>query len=166
MLHWKKKLGSRIGVLLLAFAAMFGIGVFNAGSASATQVSFHIQHIQAGYCLDSNSAGSVYMNPCQADNQYQQWRYIWYSNVGAYAIQDVMTGRCLNSSSSGLGTIPTCGGLVSYGQWWNVWSGNWGSQFENWDNDYCLDGANQSVYPTRGTCVASNLYQNWYAHYL
>jgi hypothetical protein len=67
---------------------------------------FGLDH--GGYCLDSNAAGNVYVNPCQVPgNKYQDWSWTeWqasspYGDYDFYSIQDQETGRCLDSNAAG-----------------------------------------------------------------
>jgi hypothetical protein len=155
----KKRIAGRIGALLSAFAAVLGLGLAGAGSAYADGGNIHhIQHAVGGSCLDSNTGGSVYFNPCQSGNGYQEWRFIYVTN-GLWHIQDVNTGLCLRVDYQyGLGTTSTCGNN-DMGVLWQLWNGN--RQFENGDNFACLDGNTSRPYQTQGTCVAGNMYQTW-----
>lgn len=68
-----------------------------------------LQDWQTQRCLDSNTAGAVYTNPCQVPgNQYQDWTITEWESVsptGAasvfYSYRDVATNRCLDSNTSG-----------------------------------------------------------------
>jgi serine/threonine-protein kinase len=59
-----------------------------------------------GRCLDSNSAGNVYTNPCQfPGNPYQNWVGIQLTDTSdgytVYAFYDYETFRCLDSNANG-----------------------------------------------------------------
>jgi hypothetical protein len=70
---------------------------------------FGLQTGVGGYCLDSNTAGSVYVLPCQVPgNKFQDWNWTeWkaYSPYQGYyyfySIKDQATGRCLDSNAAG-----------------------------------------------------------------
>lgn len=50
-------------------------------------------------CLDSNTRGSVYLGPCERDNQNQWWREEKTST--GWKLLNVATGRVLDSNSNG-----------------------------------------------------------------
>jgi hypothetical protein len=67
-------------------------------------IEYSLQDEQTGRCLDSNSAGSLYTNPCQAPgNRYQMWTASNGSglNFGTNFIGDVQTGLYLDGNSAG-----------------------------------------------------------------
>jgi hypothetical protein len=72
---------------------------------------YSIQDQATGRCLDSNAAGAVYTNPCQAPgNAYQDW-YWSAANVSGFSnFTDVATGLTLYGipgSILGTMTVPT-----------------------------------------------------------
>jgi Ricin-type beta-trefoil lectin domain len=81
-----------------------------------TEYFFSFQDDATGRCLDSNSAGNLYTNPCQAPgNTYQTW---WSTETSSFF--DGATGRCLDSNSTGNAyTLPCNGGLYQY---WDVFA--------------------------------------------
>ena len=112
--------------LLMAGAALVAVGALmplSASTATAAQTAaaaspatvavgsgwFGMETWTGGYCLDGNSAGSVYVNPCQVPgNKYQDWNWTkWqaYSPYSGYyyfySIHSQATGRCLDSNAAG-----------------------------------------------------------------
>jgi hypothetical protein len=159
----KRRFIARVGGLVAAVGLIFGLGV---GAAQASVTGVHLQHATDSYCLDSNSIGDVYFNPCQHGNTYQEWNIT--STSTGYHVQDVGTGRCLDILF-GSGQVPyiatgSCGQPSAYISWKLV-SGSYGYEFDDTALGYCLDGnrnANPSIYPTTGVCIPGNGYQNWY----
>jgi hypothetical protein len=89
----------------VAAAVLLSLAVTDAAPATATptRVGFNVYSLrdqETHRCLDSNAAGRVYTNPCQAPgNPYQDWiKYTYYSG---YAFQDLATGRCLDGNAAG-----------------------------------------------------------------
>lgn len=70
-----------------------------------------LQDAQTHRCLDSNTAGSVYTNPCQfPGNHYQVWEMTeWQTSSGQlfFSYKDFATNRCLDGNASGLGHLYT-----------------------------------------------------------
>lgn len=76
----------------------------------------NIIHWTDVHCLDSNSNGNVYTNPCWPGDQYQQW-YRWGNDYqGTY--QNVATKWCLDTAGSSIFTWPCVGGPPNgYNTW-------------------------------------------------
>jgi hypothetical protein len=108
-----------IGVLLVA-----GSTSVAASPASAADATFQIVNMEAGWCLDSNFDGDVYINPCQASNPYQRW-FIWN---GGWT-KNLRTGLCLEAD--GYYNAPsirtsTCPWLQNEPrQFFQHWEGGW-----------------------------------------
>jgi serine/threonine-protein kinase len=65
------------------------------------------QDVATGRCLDSNAAGNLYTNPCQAPgNDYQTW----VGGVISNEIVDEHTGLCLDSNYAGQAYTHVCNG--------------------------------------------------------
>jgi hypothetical protein len=60
-----------------------------------------------GLCLDSNSAGAVYTNPCQEYNRYQMWEWIVQPDNVHNQVRNIATGRCLGTPSNAPGRVNT-----------------------------------------------------------
>jgi hypothetical protein len=107
----------RPSALLLGIASAAGALALAAGPVPVADAAtpatvavrsgwFGLESGNLGYCLDGNSAGSVYMNPCQVPgNHYQDWDWTeWkaYSPYSGYyyfySIKSQGTGRCLDSN--------------------------------------------------------------------
>jgi ricin-type beta-trefoil lectin protein len=58
-----------------------------------------IRGVPEGSCLDSNTAGDVYMLSCNG-GPYQYWR-VFRPDTGLPVIQDYATGLCLSEPASG-----------------------------------------------------------------
>jgi hypothetical protein len=72
------------------------------------------------FCLDSNSAGTVYVNPCQRGNRYQKWEF-WN---GGWA-RNVATRRCLENPSFSFSAIRTRPCAHVPAQYWKNWRYGW-----------------------------------------
>ena len=83
----------RRAVLIVSLALI--VAAFAAASANADASHRWIRNMVGNdFCLDSNAAGTVYVNPCQRGNAYQKWQF-WN---GGWA-RNVATGRCLENPS-------------------------------------------------------------------
>ncbi|WP_433081268.1 RICIN domain-containing protein [Dactylosporangium sp. CA-052675] len=67
---------------------------------------------QTGLCLDSNSAGSVYVLKCNG-GAYQRW---YLGGNPGYQLHNAATERCLDSSSGRLSTS-RCDNAVASQRW-------------------------------------------------
>lgn len=74
--------------------------------------------VGAGFCLDSNARGSVYLNQCQRGNRYQLWQ-VW--NRGW--TRNVATGRCLEQVERQRVRTSPCAKRPT--QYWRHWNGGW-----------------------------------------
>lgn len=100
-----------------------GNGVLNGPSSSVFSMNgnvWSLDNIAENKCLDSNASGSLYTNPCQSGNQYQEWTVIDMGD-GTRAFKDVATGLCLDGNSSTLYTL-TCN-FGGYQRWAPTWTG-------------------------------------------
>jgi hypothetical protein len=43
--------------------------------STSTLGIYNLKDVATGRCLDSNASGSIYTNPCQPTNEYQQWYF-------------------------------------------------------------------------------------------
>jgi hypothetical protein len=72
------------------------------------------------YCLDSNSNGTTYDNPCSnGANVYQLWLRIPQSN-GTNLLKNKATGRCLDGNSNGTIYTNPCNSANVYQQWFQL----------------------------------------------
>jgi hypothetical protein len=81
-----------------------------------------LQDAQTSRCLDSNTAGAAYTNPCQwPGNHYQDWTMTEWEAIAPtgvpydfFSFQDDATGRCLDSNAAGAlyTAIPTRSGTA------------------------------------------------------
>lgn len=75
----------------------------------STMYDYKVEH-----CLDSNSAGAVYLHACN-DGDHQKWRY---NGTNPITIVNHATSRCLDSDSAGrVYTLPCNGGNNQ--KWWH-----------------------------------------------
>jgi serine/threonine-protein kinase len=73
------------------------------------------QDVATGFCLDSNTSGNLYTQPCNGGS-FQKWTVTTGGIGGSVRLQDLATGRCLDSNTSGNGyTLPCNGG--NFQQW-------------------------------------------------
>ncbi|WP_155342281.1 RICIN domain-containing protein [Acrocarpospora corrugata] len=124
---------------------------------AATYYLFH--NLNTVECLDSNSGGSAYANPCNAGNNFQLYAYV--STTWGYLIQSNATGRCLDSNASGLAYTNPCSSGNAYQNWQRVnWSGS-NFQLQNIATGRCLQ-ANTSSAISTAPCNSGNTFQRWW----
>ncbi len=74
-----------------------------------------LKNYATSQCLDSNSAGQVYVSPCNGNNRYENW------NLGGQGpgktVKDLQTGRCLDGNGAGNVYTSPC---------------NWKNLYQNW----------------------------------
>ncbi|MDX3663759.1 hypothetical protein PV646_41300 [Streptomyces sp. ID05-26A] len=63
-------------VLAVALASLAALMAVTPAAQAYENVQFESIKYR-GYCLDSNAAGDVYMNPCNGNNNYQRWLMTW-----------------------------------------------------------------------------------------
>ncbi|GAA1983151.1 ricin-type beta-trefoil lectin domain protein [Catenulispora subtropica] len=84
---------------------------------------WNLQNVAVGRCLDSNTQGQLYSNPCASlSNGYQRWLITTNSN-GSLTFQDVATGLCLDGDGTSVYTHPCTAGN-GYQQWLPTWGGS------------------------------------------
>ncbi|MEU4196962.1 RICIN domain-containing protein [Kribbella sp. NPDC026611] len=89
----KTRLRGWISAAIACSVVVAGLIIGTAAPASAG-LDYNQIGNDEGYCLDSNAAGDVYLNPCDPRNPYQQW-HIWN---GGWT-KNVATGRCLQADT-------------------------------------------------------------------
>jgi Cytolethal distending toxin A/C domain len=82
-----------------------------ANDETARSTLFHLHWLGGNYCLDSSSAGQVYLNPCRSYNNFQKWSELYFPKwSGAATIQihlrNSATGHCLDSVGAQVYTRP------------------------------------------------------------
>lgn len=102
------------GVAMAAGLTVTVLAISAASSvASASTRREIIKDYKTGRCLDSNTHGSAYTQPCNGGS-YQKWYQVNTSN--GFILKNAKTGRCLDSNTHGsLYTQPCNGG--SYQVW-------------------------------------------------
>ncbi|WP_157876602.1 RICIN domain-containing protein [Streptomyces graminilatus] len=120
----------------------------NAGTASAYVGPNLLRNWETGRCLDSNSSGQVYTNPCQTGNDYQTWNML-FSRHDAYDIVEVQnkaTGLCLRYDINRRMITANC--LGSGG----AHAGLWAAVGSSWDKVQLKSafGGNECVDNTSG----------------
>jgi Ricin-type beta-trefoil lectin domain len=68
----------------------------------ARSTLFHLHWLGGNSCLESSSAGQVYLNPCRSYNNFQRWSELYFPPWSGAAtiqihLQNSATGRCLDS---------------------------------------------------------------------
>jgi hypothetical protein len=105
-------------------ATILGLALIVAGfvpaSANAASHVWIRNMVGDNFCLDSNSAGTVYVNPCQRGNRYQKWEH-WN---GGWA-RNVKTGRCLENPAFSFSAIRTRPCRQIGAQYWKNWRYGW-----------------------------------------
>jgi len=100
---------------------------YQATSESGGKYTFYSLRDKAtGRCLDSNAAGQLYTNPCQAPgNPYQDWYdhgYYQGDDVTYVAWSDLATTRALDSNYAGSAyTSPFQAPNNNYQLWYDYW---------------------------------------------
>lgn len=107
-----------------------------------------LNDIRQYWCLDSNRAGFVYINPCAngRENPHQlwdRWEGGWTRNVA--------TGMCLTNKPLGEGAFDarTVGCVNHPSQFWRSWNGGWYLSPASWFSpDSCLGRTFGDVHDT------------------
>jgi hypothetical protein len=115
-------------------------------TAPASYGSYNIHDAQTGRCLDSNTTGSAYSQPCNGGN-YQNWQ------TSGTNLIDAQTGRCLDSNTTGSAYTQPCNG-GNYQNWYSL-----GSVLIDAQTGRCLDSNTTGSLYTQ-PCNGGN-YQNW-----
>ena len=116
------------------------------------------QDYNTGWCLDGNSAGSSYTNPCYSGGDtYQEWAY--FPTEYTETVQDSQTGRCLDSNYAGNVYTSPCDGDDTY-QNWSFGGEGPGFTVQDFQTGLCLD-SNSSEADYTDSCNWNNYYQNW-----
>lgn len=105
-------------------AAILGLALILAAlTAAPANAASHLwirNMVGDDFCLDSNSVGTVYVNPCQRGNAYQKWQH-WN---GGWA-RNVATGRCLENPAFSINAIRTRSCAYTGAQYWKNWRYGW-----------------------------------------
>lgn len=106
------------GVLTLVMS--MGFATISASPASALEWTYigtnFLRNWETGRCLDSNSPGAVYTNPCQQGNDYQKWQ-VYRVERGDYdhvVLMNQATRNCLyipDDLGSGVSAVG-CGPII------------------------------------------------------
>jgi serine/threonine-protein kinase len=125
-----------------------------------------LQDAQTSRCLDSNTAGAAYTNPCQwPGNHYQDWTMTEWEAIAPtgvpydfFSFQDDATGRCLDSNAAGaLYTSPCQTPGNTYQKWYSPGGGQ--VSLSDGQTELCLD-SNSAGRAYTHACNGGN-YQNW-----
>lgn len=159
-MRFNLKIAGRLATLAASLVVLFAVAA-PAHAALTYSGDWNFQHMQNGYCLDSNTAQSVYMGKCNGGG-YQLWD-VTFRDIGTcidstcysydeISLKDTATGYCLDSNGTSVYTH-ACGGDY---QWWHVTDG--GDTLYQVATKMCLDGSGTSVYIH--SCNGG-AYQNW-----
>lgn len=182
-----RKLRAKLLVVGAALAAVGALMPLSASAATATQTAtataaaaspatvavgsgWFGMETPGGDCLDGNSAGSVYLNPCQVPgNKYQDWNWTkWqaYSPYSGYyyfySIHSQATGRCLDSNAAGdVYTNPCQAPGNAYQDWyWGPGNTSGYSKFTDVATSLSLWGVDTEN-PVRTSNNNQPQYNNW-----
>ncbi|MEW2374410.1 RICIN domain-containing protein [Streptomyces sp. NPDC006656] len=150
-------LAATLGASALLFSGM-------AGSASAIDLEpvrpDQVKNVQTGLCLDSDTQGKAYTNPCRNDNKYQQW-WVHFNDAGQYQLENRQTGLCLQAGSGDSVVTASCSATKS-AQWWTLNGiGNQRYVLSNVANGRSLD-SNQKGQAYTSPHSLSNPYMQWW----
>jgi Ricin-type beta-trefoil lectin domain len=135
--------------------SLLGVSIIMIGFPTAAAASIggtvRLTNQANGLCLESNGAGSAYVQRCNGTN-YQKWVVV---GTGPLALKDQATGLCLDSNTAG--SVYTVGCNGSGFQQWEVGSGGTVS-LTDFATGLCLGGASGGVVTT--SCNGSG-FQRW-----
>ncbi|RIV37750.1 RICIN domain-containing protein [Micromonospora radicis] len=145
----------RRGFTVLAATAAAGTVLVAPAQAANTVSAFG--SAMTGRCLDSNSAGQVYTNPCGSGNNYQTWELI-RSPLGHHLLRNIATGLCLDSNAAGNVYTRPCDGYNAYQNW--SLNPESATHIRDIATNRCLD-SNHAGNAYTSPCDGANRYQRW-----
>ncbi|MGW2637466.1 RICIN domain-containing protein [Streptomyces sp. NPDC001348] len=142
---------------IVSLGLALGLSLVNASPASAYTLGPNfLRNWETGLCLDSNAAGSVYTNPCQFGNNYQNWVVVYdhHTTYDVVKIMNVATRLYLYWSP----TKPITNEYVNSGTP-NYPQLTWLAKGSGWDNVELsdVDGKNLCLYGTRANGALMDL---------
>jgi hypothetical protein len=142
---------SRTGKLTAIVLTAAIVCTVSSAVPAGAATTYRLVDWQTGYCLDSNSTGSVYTLPCNGGNNQNWIVTIAPNNNGALVFQDAQTRSCLydfyiKSGLYGVRTAP-CNGNAPWQQYSDTTSHGHDNFLNNYSR-YCLDSNYGSAYET------------------
>jgi Ricin-type beta-trefoil lectin domain len=153
-----RRRGLTAGAAILGTTALtVGLTVAPASAGSTYQQTGTWQDYQTGLCLDGNSSGAVYTNPCNGD-AYQKWG-VWLTTDNTNNFQSQQTGLCLDSNYAGAVYADACNSNDTYQGWTEGGEGP-GVTIQDFQTGLCLD-SNYAYAVYADACNWNDTYQNW-----